>query len=77
MKTSNRKVSRLLGILNYDGPPKTLKEMEEAVARGALQRYACQFHALKADFEQAASEAEDGAFNSFYAHAFEPDAFKE
>ncbi|MDE0508230.1 MAG: hypothetical protein F4234_02205 [Gammaproteobacteria bacterium] len=46
MKTSNRKVSRLLGILNYDGPSKTLKEMEEAVARGALQRYARQFHAL-------------------------------
>lgn len=35
-----------------------------------------QFYALKADLEQAASEAEAGAFASFDARAFEPDAFE-
>ena len=35
-----------------------------------------QFYALKADLEQAASEAEAGAFTSFDARAFEPDAFE-
>ena len=34
-----------------------------------------QFHALKADLEQATAEAEAGAFASFDARAFEPDAF--
>ena len=34
-----------------------------------------QFHALKADLEQATIEAEAGAFASFDALAFEPDAF--
>ena len=36
-----------------------------------------QFHALKAELEQAAAEAEAGAFAPFDARAFEPDAFIE
>ncbi len=30
-------VDDLLGMLAWDGPPKTLEEMEEAVARGARE----------------------------------------
>lgn len=30
-----RPVSRLFGILKYDGPPVTLKDMERAIAEGA------------------------------------------
>jgi AbrB family looped-hinge helix DNA binding protein len=31
-------VDDLLGMLSWDGPPKTLEEMDEAVARGARER---------------------------------------
>ena len=30
-----RPISRLYGIMQYDGPAKTLKEMEEGIAAGA------------------------------------------
>lgn len=30
-----RPVARLFGILKYDGPPVTLKDMERAIAEGA------------------------------------------
>ncbi len=36
-----------------------------------------QFYALKTELEQAVSEADAGAFSSFDAQAFEPDAFEE
>ena len=36
-----------------------------------------QFYALKTELEQAVSEADAGAFSSFDAWAFEPDAFEE
>ena len=36
-----------------------------------------QFYALKTELEQAVSEADAGAFASFDARAFEPDAFEE
>ena len=36
-----------------------------------------QFYLLKADLEQAAAEAEAGAFAAFDARAFEPEAFNE
>ena len=32
-----RPLSRLLGMLKYDGPPVTLEEMERAVADGACE----------------------------------------
>ena len=32
-----RPVSRLFGALQYDGPPKSLEEMDEGIARGAYE----------------------------------------
>ena len=36
-----------------------------------------QFYALKADLEQASTEAQGGAFDVFDAKGFEPDAFRD
>ena len=33
-----RPVSRLFGVLSYDGPPVSLEQMEEAIANGAAEQ---------------------------------------
>ena len=55
-----------------------LSEVVHAGIRILMERDgACQFYALKADLELAAADADTGAFASFDARAFEPDAFIE
>lgn len=54
-----------------------LSEVVRAGIRLLMERDgARQFYALKADLEQAAREAEDGAFSDFDPRAYEPDAFE-
>lgn len=55
-----------------------LSEVVRAGIRLLMDRDgARQFYLLKADLEQAAAEAEAGAFAAFDARAFEPEAFNE
>ena len=54
-----------------------LSEVVRAGIRLLMERDgARQFYALKADLEQAAREAEGGAFSDFDPRAYEPDAFE-
>ena len=39
MTQSRQSISRLFGVLKYNGPPVTLEDMEKAMAKGAAQRY--------------------------------------
>ena len=48
-------LSRLFGVLKYDGPPATLEDMDRAIAVGACRS------ALGSDWRPATSEAADRA----------------